>query len=106
MNEEPVITFEEVHPTTLRYKPHRHKHWRVVEAESEYIARMHAGPLPSWPTEPLKEWLHRHADQMDDYAFLGFEGFQFELATWGVGQFPGPEAYRDEGFCDSFQDVE
>lgn len=106
MNERPIITFEEVHPATLKYQPRRDKHSRVVETESEYIGRMHAGPLPNWPTEPLKEWLFRHADQMDDYAFLGIEGFEFELATWCVGQFPGREAFRDEGFCDSFQDVE
>jgi hypothetical protein len=67
---------------------------------------MHAGPLPNWPVEPLKEWLYRHANNMEDYAFLGFEAFEFELTTWDVDRFPGREAFRDEGFCDSFQNVE
>jgi hypothetical protein len=64
------------------------------------------GPLSHWPTELLKEWVFRHADQMEDYAFLGFERLRFESATWEVGQIPGREAFKDERFCDNFQDVE
>ena len=106
MTDEPLITFEEAYPNTLKYQPLRGEHWRIAEAEEDYIARMRAGPLPNWPTEPLKEWLYRHAHDMEDYAFLGFEGFEFELETWDVDRFPGREAFRDEGFCDSFQNVE
>lgn len=106
MSDGPVITFEEVHPMTLKYQPLRGEHWRVVEAENEYVSRMQAGPLPNWPTEPLQEWLYRHADHMDDYAFLGFDRFHFELATWDLDRLPGREAFKDEHFCDSFQDVE
>jgi hypothetical protein len=105
-NEEPLITFEEAYPTTLKYQPLRGEHWRIAEAEEDYIARMRTGPLPNWPTEPLKEWLYRHAQNMEDYAFLGFEEFEFELETWDVDRFPGREAFRAEGFCDSFQNVE
>jgi hypothetical protein len=43
---------------------------------------------------------------MEDYAFLGFERFRFESEVWEVGQIPGREAFRDEGFCDDFQNVE
>jgi hypothetical protein len=105
-DEEAAITLEEVYPTTLKYQPHRDEHWRVIEGESAYIERMRAGPLPNWPAEPLKEWLHRHPDNMEVYAFLGFEQCRFELATWGVSQIPGREAFRDERFCDDFQKVE
>jgi hypothetical protein len=106
MTDEPQITFDEVHPTTRQYQPLHDQNWRIVEAEDVYVARMRAGPLPNWPVEPLKEWLHRHANQMEDYAFLGFEGFQFELETWDLSQIPGREAFKDEQFCDNFQDVE
>jgi hypothetical protein len=106
MNEGPGITFEEVYSGTLKYQPRRDEHWRRIEPVEDYVSRMRSGPLPNWPVEPLKEWLHRHADNMEDYAFLDFEGFEFEPATLDLGQLPGREAFRDERFCDSFQDVE
>jgi hypothetical protein len=101
-----VVAFEQAYPNSLKYQPLRSEHWTAAEGEADYIARMVDGPLPNWPVEPLKEWLYRHASDMEDYAFLGFEGFEFELTTWDVGRLPGREAFRDERFCDSFQDVE
>lgn len=104
--DELLITLEETYPNSLKYQPLRDEHWKVVEAEADYVERMRGGPLPTWPAEPLKEWLYRHAADMEDYAFLGFGGFEFELATWNIDNLPGREAFRDERFCDGFQDVE
>ena len=103
---EPEISFEEHYATTLRYQPHRDRHWRVTEDAPSYLRRMLSGPLPNWPPELLEEWLHRHADQMEDYVFLDFENLEFRLETWDLVRIPGREAFRDPGFCDSFQDVE
>lgn len=103
---EPKITLEEVYPTTLRYHPGRDLHWRVIEDEASYIRRMRERPLANWPEELLKEWLYRHADQMEDYAFLGFENLRFSLETWNLDRIPAREVFREERFCDSFQDVE
>ena len=103
---DPPITFEEIYPTTIPYQPHRDKDWRVNEELSSYVSRMKSGLLPNWPEELLTEWLHRHASNMEDYAFLGFENLQFRLDTWDLEQFPGREAFRDLGFSDSFQNVE
>jgi hypothetical protein len=61
-NDEPLITFEEVYPTTLKYQPLHDQHWRIVEAEDVYVARMRAGPLPNWPVEP--SWRF-HCDSRD-----------------------------------------
>lgn len=100
------ITLTELYPTTLKYQPHRDVDWRVVEDESAYTERMRSGPLSNWPEEVLVEWLHRHASQMEDYSFLGFEYLQFEHATWPTSRIPGAAAFRDEGFCNNFQNVE
>jgi len=102
----PEITLEEVYPTTLRYHPRRGLHWRVIEEETSYVRRMREGPLTNWPEELLKEWLYRHANNMEDYSFLGFEKLRFSLETWDIDRIPGREAFRDERFCDSFQNVE
>ncbi|MHB8654320.1 MAG: hypothetical protein ACYDA9_10615 [Terriglobia bacterium] len=101
-----AVTLEEVYQITLKYQPHRSQHWRVIEDESDYTHRMQAGPLSNWPTELLKEWLFRHAGNMEDDAFLGFEKFRFELATWDLSQLPGREAFKDGGVCDDYQNVE
>lgn len=67
---------------------------------------MQEGALRQWPAEVLQEWLHRHADFMEDYAFLGFEQFRFTKVLWELGRVPGKEVFRDESFCDKFQNVE
>jgi hypothetical protein len=104
---EPTITLEEVYPLTLKkFQPSRDEHWNVTEGEAAYIARMKSGPLANWPEELLKEWLFRHASNMEDYAFLGFESLRFRKEVWDVDRFPGGEAFRDKGFCAAFQDVE
>jgi hypothetical protein len=72
MNDEQRRASHHLRAITLKYQPLRGAHWRIAEAEEDYIARMRTGPLPNWPTEPLKEWLNRHAQNMEDYAFLGF----------------------------------
>jgi hypothetical protein len=100
------MTLDERYPTTLTYQPVRDQHWRVVEDEALYVSRMCEGALKHWPEEALREWLYRHADWIEDYGDLGFERFRFEHVTWHIDDIPGREAFRDEGFCDSFQDVE
>jgi hypothetical protein len=106
MTEDSPITLMELYPTTLKYQPHRDRDWRIVEDGSAFAARMRSGPLPRWPEEVLVEWLHRHADFMENYAFLGFERFQFERVTWPSNRIPGAAAFRDEKFCNNFQNVE
>ena len=80
--EEPLITLAELYPTTLKYQPRRDEDWRVVEDAWPYVERMRSGPLANWPQEVLVEWLHRHANNMEDYAFLGFERLRFQRVTW------------------------
>ena len=67
---------------------------------------MQSRPLPQWPDEVLREWLHRHWNQMEDYGYLCFERFRFEKVACDLDRIPGREAFRDERFCDSFQNVE
>lgn len=100
------MNLEEIYPITLKYQPFRDEHWRVVEAESDYVHRMRAGILSNWPETLLKEWLYRHADCMEDYSFLNLEKLRFTLETWLLEQIPGREAFKDESFCDSFQNIE
>jgi hypothetical protein len=104
--EEPLITLTEQYPTTLKYQPRRDEDWRVVEDELAYAERMRSGPLASWPHEVLVEWLHRHANDMEVYCFLGFERLRFERVTWPADRIPGAAAFRDETFCRNFQNVE
>ena len=107
MGDETDITIEEVYPRTLkRFQPQRDEHWRVREDEATYVTRMTSGILLHWPEELVKEWLYRHADNMEDYAFLGFENLRFRKEVWDIDRFPGSEAFRDGGFCQAFQDVE
>jgi hypothetical protein len=106
MTEDSRITLMELYPTTLKYQPHRDEDWRIVEDGSAYAERMRSGPLPNWPEEVLVEWLHRHASHLEDYAFLVFEHLQFERVTWPTNLIPGAAAFRDERFCNNFQNVE
>lgn len=99
------MDLEEIYPMTLKYQPLRDEDWRVVEEPSDYIHRMRQ-TLPNWPEELLEEWLYRHACCMEDYAFLNFEKFEFTLETWSLARIPGREAFKDESFCDSFQNIE
>jgi hypothetical protein len=76
-----------------RYDPRRDKSGWVIEEVSAYVRRMQRGPLPSWPDEVLREWLHRHAGGgADKYEFLGFERFRFTRETWPLEKVPGTEA--------------
>ncbi|HAJ61325.1 MAG TPA: hypothetical protein DCP31_20405 [Cyanobacteria bacterium UBA8543] len=43
---------------------------------------------------------------MEDYAFLNLEKLRFTLETCLLEQIPGREAFKDESFCDSFQNIE
>src|SRR5688572_26708944 len=88
--------------TRGRYQPIRDRDGRVIEPVAEYVRRMRTTILPHWPEEILSEWLHRHADNHDDYAFLGFEAFVFAPETWPLQQLPGREAFADPHFYDSF----
>lgn len=92
--EEPLLTLAELYPTTLKHQPRRDKDWRVIEAALPYAERMRSGPLASWPQEVLMEWLHRHANHMEDYAFLGFERLRFERVTWPTDRIPGSRCFQ------------
>jgi len=91
---------------TLKYQPHQDANGRVIEPPSEYVSRMQSGPLRHWPGEVLREWLHRHPNNMEDYAFFGFEKFRFRKEWWELARVPGKEAFRDERFLENFENVE
>jgi hypothetical protein len=101
-----VTSLEENYPTTMRYQPQRGANWNVVESEPNYVLRMQGTVLPHWPEEVLREWLYRHPGCMEDYAFLGFGNLRFEKVFWETERIPGKKAFRDESFCDNFQNVE
>ena len=100
------MSIEENYPLTWRYQRYAEESGFPKEEAADYVTRMQSGPLPNWPDEPLREWLYRHPGCMEDYAFLGFERFQFTKEIWNLSQIPGREAFRDERFCDSFSDIE
>lgn len=89
-----------------KYQPYRDAHGRVSEDPQVYALRMQISLLPNWPAEVLIEWLHRHADFIDTYAFLRFETFSFSRETWPLERIPDREAFADPGFCDSFSNIE
>jgi len=83
----------------------RNRYMNVAEECTNYVRRIHRSVLPNWPRELLMEWLYRHANSIEKYAFLDFESFQFELKTWNRDQLPGREAFDNEKFCDDFSGV-
>jgi len=96
---------DDIYPTTLKYQPQRDHHFNVAEECSNYVQRIHNSLLPNWPHELLKEWLYRHADSMEKYAFLHFESFRFELKTWERDRIPGGQAFDNEKFVAEFSNV-
>src|ERR1700721_3154823 len=101
------MVVEERFPLTWRYQPFVDDRGWVTEDVTAYVQRMQSGPLPNWPEEPLREWLHRHhGHDLENYADLNFERFRFSKEIWDTAQIPGREAFRIETFCDSFQDIE
>ncbi|MBW4472622.1 MAG: hypothetical protein KME45_19950 [Stenomitos rutilans HA7619-LM2] len=91
---------------TSKYQPFRDSDERVIEDEESYARRMKADVLPDWPKEVLIEWLHRHADFIWKYVYLGFETFSFSNERWPLEKIPSREAFDDEEFCDAFSNVE
>lgn len=70
-----------------------------------FALRMQAGPLPHWPAEVLKEWLHRHHGHIDERYFqLDFTTLRFARESWGLSRIPGREAMtHPECFVDSLE---
>jgi hypothetical protein len=101
-----MASLEDIYPTTMQYQPHRDNDWSVIEPASDYVMRMQKTLLSHWPAEVLLEWLHRHADFMEDYAAIGFEALRYDKVEWQLDQVPGREAFRDETFCDNFHNIE
>jgi len=93
-------------PTTLAFQPLRDQDGEPCEDVDSYTHRMRNSVLKEWPEEVLREWLFRHADCMEDYAFLNFSRFHFRLETWTIDQLPGREAFASPQLCDEFQNVE
>lgn len=94
-------------PLTWKYQPYLDDKGWIAEKQGIYTERMWNTHLPNWPEEPLLEWLHRHHGyDLETYASLHFERFWFSKERWDLKNIPGREAFRDERFCDSFQDVE
>lgn len=95
-----MTSLDDIYPTTMQYQPHRDADWRVVESSSEYISRMQQGLLRHWPAEVIREWLHRLKTEkcivLHDSQKYGGE----------LTRIPGREAFRDESFCDRFQNME
>jgi hypothetical protein len=92
--------------TSLKYQPIRDKDERVIEKLDDYVRRMKQNVLQNWPEEVSREWLYRHPDCINKYAFLNFETFSFSKEVWIIEQLPGREAFKNENFCDNFSDVE
>ena len=93
-------------PEPIEYQPARDERGWVIETEAAYAHRMRSTVLPDWPEEVLIEWLHRHADDIDEYAFLDIKTFLFSREMWPLARLPGGEAFDDDGFCEAFSDVE
>lgn len=72
------ITKVNVYPTTMHLQPYRDADWCVNESTSEYVSRMRQDLLHHSPDEVLREW-PRHADFMEDDAFLDFENFELTI---------------------------
>ncbi|MBV9924476.1 MAG: hypothetical protein JOZ96_05490 [Acidobacteria bacterium] len=89
-------------PSVAPYLPYLGRNERREETAEEYARRMQSTILPHWPGEPLREWLHRHFNNLETYAFLDFERLRFERQTWDLKAIPGHEAFADPHFCDSF----
>lgn len=89
-------------PGAAPYLPYLGRNERLEETAEEYARRMQSTVLPHWPEEPLREWLHRHFNHLETYAFLGYENLRFDRQTWGLNSIPGREAFRDPRFCDDF----
>jgi len=83
-------------------EPVRDEAGHVTEAAEEYARRMRAGPLPGWPAEVLRDWLHPNAGFLNKYACLEFESFHFKLEEWPLSRVPGRDAFDFPEFCDVF----
>jgi hypothetical protein len=101
------MDLRELFPNTWKYQPLLDERGCVAEDVRVYITRMQKSCLPNWPDEPLKEWLHRHGGHdLETYSSLDFGRFRFTKETWKLADIPGREAFREEDFCDTFQNVE
>ena len=87
-----------------QFDPLRDTYGNVCEAADVYAARMQAGILSNWPTEVLKEWLHRHAGHIERYAPLKFERMRFRRESWPDQRVPGREAFLDPTFYEDCSD--
>ena len=88
-----------------QFDPYRDSTEWVVEEPDAYVRRMQSTVLPNWPSEPLTEWLFRHAGHIRDYAFLQFENFTFGLEFWNLSDIPEREVFADPTFFDDFVDI-
>jgi hypothetical protein len=89
-------------PSVALYLPYLGRNEWLEETAEEYARRMQSTVLPHWPEEPLREWLHRHFNNLETYAFLGYESLRFERQEWDLDAIPGRESFRDPRFCDDF----
>ena len=89
-----------------RFSPLMDSHGCAIEATTEYVRRMQAGPLPDWPDEVLAEWFRRHHECLWKYARLGYEQFHFRKELWDVERVPRHEAFDDDWNTDNYTNVE
>ena len=95
-----------LYPQTSKYQPLMDDKMNIVEEDSAYAKRMQGTFLPGWLDEVLREWLYRHNNSIEKYAFLEFERFLFTPVVLRLDQIPGREAFDDETFCDNFCNIE
>lgn len=71
--------------TQGRYRPLLDKSDKHVETIDQYYARINP-LLPNFPKEVLEQWFYRHWSQIDDYAWLEYDSWQFEQVSWTAEQ--------------------
>lgn len=96
---------KDAYPNSFRYQPYRNEDLKCIETESSYIERIRKNLLPNWPRELIKEWLFRHAVDIEKYTFLEFRNLVFEKRTWNINEMPGKEVYHDPMFFENFKNI-
>ncbi len=85
-----------------KFFPKRNKGDWPIEDPKNYAKRIKIEYLPHFPESVLVDWFYRHWNNLDSYAWLGYETLRFELQEWELGKTPGREIFADETICDGF----
>ena len=67
------------------YEPKVNNIGEHIESPDEYFLRI-KNILPNFPKEVLIQWLYEHWNDIDNFAWLGFEKLNFESVEWSVSE--------------------